>query len=181
MLDEGFENASHGPRIEQAFQLQPGLEPFRFGLTLIVDICKLVRFSQRHQDALLRGQAREIEPGFDAKRGNRLGVSDARQPEGLCRRARQRLDSLCSGEPRQVFQRERSDIGSLYEYRRAHMDVLQGKKNAFRDVAILNAAAAIVVSGKAKDLKEGVAIAAKSVDSAEAEGRLDRLIAVSNA
>jgi anthranilate phosphoribosyltransferase len=62
----------------------------------------------------------------------------------------------------------------------ALIDVLKGKKNAFRDVAILNAAAAIVVSGKAKDLKDGVAIATKSVDSAEAEGRLDRLIAISN-
>jgi anthranilate phosphoribosyltransferase len=63
----------------------------------------------------------------------------------------------------------------------ALMDVLKGKKNAFRDVALLNAAAAIVVAGKAKDLKEGIAIATKSVDSAEAEGRLDRLIAISNA
>src|SRR3954470_16096616 len=54
-------------------------------------------------------------------------------------------------------------------------EVLKGRKGAFRDVAILNAAAAIVVAGKAKDLKEGVAIATKSVDSAEAEGRLDRL------
>jgi anthranilate phosphoribosyltransferase len=63
----------------------------------------------------------------------------------------------------------------------AVMDVLKGKKGPFRDVAILNAAAAIVVAGKAKDLKEGVAVATKSVDSAEAESRLDRLIAVSNA
>jgi anthranilate phosphoribosyltransferase len=63
----------------------------------------------------------------------------------------------------------------------ALMDVLRGKKGPFRDVAILNAAAAIVVAGKAKDLKEGVTVAAKSVDSAEAEGRLDRLISVSNA
>jgi anthranilate phosphoribosyltransferase len=63
----------------------------------------------------------------------------------------------------------------------AVIDVLRGKKGPFRDVAILNAAAAIVVAGKAKTLKEGVAIAAKSVDSAEAESRLDRLIAVSNA
>jgi len=59
-------------------------------------------------------------------------------------------------------------------------NVLKGKKGAFRDVAILNAAAAILVSGKAKDLKDGVAIATKSLDSAEAEGKLDRLIAVSN-
>ncbi len=63
----------------------------------------------------------------------------------------------------------------------ALMDVLRGKKGPYRDVAILNAAAAIVVAGKAKDLKEAVAVATKSVDSAEAEGRLDRLIAVSNA
>jgi anthranilate phosphoribosyltransferase len=59
-------------------------------------------------------------------------------------------------------------------------DVLKGKKGPFRDVALLNAAAAIVVAGKAKDLKEGIAIATKSLDSAEAEARLDRLIAISN-
>ena len=58
--------------------------------------------------------------------------------------------------------------------------VLKGTKGPFRDVAILNAAAAIVVAGKAKDLKEGVAIATKSLDSGEAAGRLDRLVAVSN-
>jgi anthranilate phosphoribosyltransferase len=64
---------------------------------------------------------------------------------------------------------------------RALLDVLKGKKNAFRDVAVLNAAAALVVAGKAKDLKEGASLAAKSIDSGEAEGKLDRLIAVSNA
>ncbi len=63
----------------------------------------------------------------------------------------------------------------------ALMDVLKGKKGPFRDIAILNAAAALVVADKAQDLKEGVALAAKSIDSGEAEGRLDRLIAVSNA
>jgi len=64
---------------------------------------------------------------------------------------------------------------------RALLDVLKGKAGAFRDVAILNAAAALVVAGKAKELKEGAKLAAKSIDSGEAEGRLDRLIAVSNA
>jgi anthranilate phosphoribosyltransferase len=63
----------------------------------------------------------------------------------------------------------------------ALMDVLKGKKGPFRDVAILNAAAALVVADKAKDLKDGATLAAKSIDSGEAEGRLDRLIAVSNA
>ena len=59
-------------------------------------------------------------------------------------------------------------------------DVLKGKKTPFRDVALLNAAAALVVAGKAKDLKAGLALATQSLDSGEAEGRLDRLIVVSN-
>jgi anthranilate phosphoribosyltransferase len=58
--------------------------------------------------------------------------------------------------------------------------VLEGKPGAFRDVAILNAAAALIVAGKAKDIKEGAQLAAKSVDLGEAKKRLDRLIAVSN-
>ena len=45
---------------------------------------------------------------------------------------------------------------------------------------LFNAAAALVVAGKAKDLKAGLALATQSVDSGEAEGRLDRLIVVSN-
>jgi anthranilate phosphoribosyltransferase len=63
----------------------------------------------------------------------------------------------------------------------ALLDVLKGRKGAYRDVAMLNAAAGLIVAGRASDLKAGIAIAAKSIDSGEAEGRLDRLIAVSNA
>ena len=59
-------------------------------------------------------------------------------------------------------------------------DVLEGKPSPFRDVALFNAAAALVVAGKAADLKQGLQIATKSLDSGEAEGRLDRLIVVSN-
>jgi anthranilate phosphoribosyltransferase len=58
--------------------------------------------------------------------------------------------------------------------------VLKGAKGPFRDVAVFNAAAALVVAGRAKSLKDGVALAKKSLDSGEAEGRLDRLIHVSN-
>jgi anthranilate phosphoribosyltransferase len=63
----------------------------------------------------------------------------------------------------------------------ALLSVLKGNKGPYRDIAVLNAAAALIVAGRAKDLKEGAAIASKSLDSGEAEGRLDRLIAVSNA
>jgi anthranilate phosphoribosyltransferase len=62
---------------------------------------------------------------------------------------------------------------------KALLDVLKGKPGPLRDVAVLNAAATLIVAGKAKDLKDGAAIATKSIESGEAEGRLDRLIAVS--
>jgi anthranilate phosphoribosyltransferase len=70
--------------------------------------------------------------------------------------------------------------GDAAENAKAVEDVLEGKKTPLRDVALLNAAAALVVAGKAKDLKAGFALANHSVDSGEAEGRLDRLIVVSN-
>jgi anthranilate phosphoribosyltransferase len=63
---------------------------------------------------------------------------------------------------------------------RALLDVLKGMPSPFRDIAILNAAAALIVAGKAKDLKQGGMLAAKSIEAGEAEGRLDRLITVSN-
>jgi anthranilate phosphoribosyltransferase len=59
--------------------------------------------------------------------------------------------------------------------------VLEGIKGAYRDVAVLNAAAALVVAAKAKDLAHGVALAQHSIDSGGAEASLDRLIAISNA
>jgi anthranilate phosphoribosyltransferase len=59
--------------------------------------------------------------------------------------------------------------------------VLEGKDSPYRDVALFNAAAALIVAGAAKDLKTAIAHATQSIESGEAEGRLDRLIAVSNA
>jgi anthranilate phosphoribosyltransferase len=59
--------------------------------------------------------------------------------------------------------------------------VLEGIKGPYRDIAVLNAAAALVVAAKAGDLAHGVALAQQSIDSGAAEGSLDRLIAVSNA
>jgi anthranilate phosphoribosyltransferase len=64
---------------------------------------------------------------------------------------------------------------------KALIGVLKGERGPYRDVALLNAAAALVVAGKAADLKAGIALAQKSIDSGEAEGSLDRLIAVSSA
>ncbi len=58
--------------------------------------------------------------------------------------------------------------------------VLQNKASPYHDIAVLNAAAALVVAGVASDLKKGVALAQKSISTGEAEGSLERLIAVSN-
>jgi anthranilate phosphoribosyltransferase len=62
----------------------------------------------------------------------------------------------------------------------ALQSVLDGKTSAFRDVALLNAAAALIVAGKARDLREGVALGTRSLDSGAAAARLKHLVAVSN-
>ncbi|RXF74683.1 anthranilate phosphoribosyltransferase [Hansschlegelia zhihuaiae] len=59
--------------------------------------------------------------------------------------------------------------------------VLDGVPGAYRDVAILNAAATLIVAGRAKTLAEGAALAAASLDSGAAYSRLDALVRVSNA
>jgi anthranilate phosphoribosyltransferase len=62
----------------------------------------------------------------------------------------------------------------------ALQSVLDGRPSPYRDVALLNAAAALIVAGHAKTLKEGVEIGRKSLDSGTAAARLDHLVAVSN-
>jgi anthranilate phosphoribosyltransferase len=62
----------------------------------------------------------------------------------------------------------------------ALQSVLDGRPSPFRDVALLNAAAALIVAGRANNLKEGVALGTKSLDSGAAAARLKQLIAVSN-
>jgi anthranilate phosphoribosyltransferase len=71
--------------------------------------------------------------------------------------------------------------GNAGENAEALSGVLAGKGGPYRDVAIFNAAAALVVAGRAKDLREGVARARQSIDSGDAARCLDRLKAVSNA
>jgi anthranilate phosphoribosyltransferase len=58
--------------------------------------------------------------------------------------------------------------------------VLEGKKNAFRDAAVMTSAAALLVAGKAKDLRDGVAQAQKAIDGGGARTVLDKLVKVSN-
>jgi anthranilate phosphoribosyltransferase len=58
--------------------------------------------------------------------------------------------------------------------------VLNGESSAYRNVALLNAAAALIVAGRATTLKEGIAIGMQSIDSGAASARLKDLITISN-
>ena len=59
-------------------------------------------------------------------------------------------------------------------------DVLGGAKTPYRDVALCNAAASLVVAGKAKDVTEGMHLASQSLDGGGAARALESLIAISN-
>lgn len=59
-------------------------------------------------------------------------------------------------------------------------DVLGGAKTAYRDVALCNAAASLIVAGKASDVTEGMHLASQSLDTGSAARALDKLIAISN-
>ena len=55
--------------------------------------------------------------------------------------------------------------------------LLDGAPGAYRDAVLLNAAAALLVAGRATDLREGAGIARASIDSGAARDRLARLVA----
>ncbi len=63
---------------------------------------------------------------------------------------------------------------------RALREVLAGAKNAYRDIALLNAAVGLVVAGKAGDLKSGAALAGEALESGAAREKLERLALISN-
>jgi anthranilate phosphoribosyltransferase len=80
---------------------------------------------------------------------------------------------------------ERSSIDALKGADAAHnaealRHVLAGKQGAFRDAAVMTAGAALIVAGKAADLKAGVTLAQKAIDSGAAENALNALVKVSN-
>lgn len=59
--------------------------------------------------------------------------------------------------------------------------VLQGRPGAYRDIVLLNAAAALIVAERVTTLPDGVAQAARSIDDGKAMTALDRLVAATNA
>jgi anthranilate phosphoribosyltransferase len=53
-------------------------------------------------------------------------------------------------------------------------EVLAGRGGAARDVVVLNAAAALVVAGRARDLRQAAALAAEAIDSGRAAAVLEK-------
>ena len=60
------------------------------------------------------------------------------------------------------------------------VNMLKGEKGPKRDIVVLNAGAAITVSGKADSLEVGIELASESIDSGEALAKLRALKSMSN-
>lgn len=71
--------------------------------------------------------------------------------------------------------------GSADENAAALRRLLDGETGAYRDIVLINSAAALIIGGKVSNLKEGVALAATAIDRGDAKAKLDQLIAVSKA
>lgn len=56
--------------------------------------------------------------------------------------------------------------------------LLDGRPGPYRDIVLFNAGAALVVAGKAADVRQGAAMAAESIDSGAARAALARLVAI---
>lgn len=59
--------------------------------------------------------------------------------------------------------------------------ILKGGQGPRRDITVLNAAAAFVIAGRARDFKEGIELANRSIDSGKAFNALERLVEFTNA
>ncbi len=71
--------------------------------------------------------------------------------------------------------------GGAPEYNAQRLSaLLKGEKDAYRDIVVLNSAAALIVAGKATDLREGAALAMQSLDEGRAKRALDKLVELSN-
>ena len=92
--------------------------------------------------------------------------------EGVVRSSRIRPEDF--GVPRATI----TDLqgGDREENAQIIRQILAGEPGPRRDIVMMNASAALVMGGKARDFKEGVTLAAHSVDSGRAAGKLSALV-----
>ena len=76
----------------------------------------------------------------------------------------------------------RADLrgGEPAENAEALRALLAGAPGAYRDTVLMNAGAGLLIAGKADTLRDGVELAAQSIDSGAAAAALDRLVKASN-
>ena len=79
------------------------------------------------------------------------------------------------------FGLERRTLGEIYGGTKEQnaeiiLEVLKGERGGRREITTLNAAAAFMVSGRVKDMKEGIDLAEQSIDSGRAFDVLNRLV-----
>lgn len=70
--------------------------------------------------------------------------------------------------------------GTPEENAQITLSILKGEKGHKRNAVLMNAGAALSIGGKADSMKEGIALAARIIDSGKALETLNRLIEVSN-
>lgn len=71
--------------------------------------------------------------------------------------------------------------GTAEENAQISKDILSGKKGPCRDTVLMNAGAALYISGKAGSIADGIKLAAETIDSGKAMATLEAYIAASNA
>eukprot|EP00873_Tetraselmis_striata_P030421 jgi/Tetstr1/450685/TSEL_037721.t1 len=98
------------------------------------------------------------------KNGNLTSFEVTPEDAGL---PRAKLEDIVGGDPEH-------NAGELRK-------LLEGTKGAYRDIVLLNAAAAFIIADKVQTLPEGVAMGAEAIDSGRAKATLDKLVAVSGA
>jgi len=63
---------------------------------------------------------------------------------------------------------------------KAIITLFDGKKDAYRDIVLMNAGAALHIAGKAETFAQGVKLGAKMIDNGAAANTLDQLVKISN-
>tara|TARA_B100001989_G_scaffold36220_1_gene21567 strand:- start:495 stop:1508 length:1014 start_codon:yes stop_codon:yes gene_type:complete len=77
-----------------------------------------------------------------------------------------KFDDLIGGDPKQNAKKI--------------INLLEGEKGPYRDIVLLNSAAALYVDGKVKNLKDGISMSENSIDNGNAKIALDNLVRTSN-
>jgi anthranilate phosphoribosyltransferase len=60
------------------------------------------------------------------------------------------------------------------------INLLEGEKGPYRDIVLLNSAAALYVDGRVKNLKDGISMSENSIDNGNAKIALNNLVRTSN-